>query len=180
MEHEYGLYLGRFQPFHDGHGTVVREALNHCKNLIIGIGSAQEGRTQRNPLTFVERGGIIYALTSFNTNIKIVPIYDRDEYADNASWGTYVLDQVTNITGVRPTIVFEGTESTHEHWWDDAGVEVIKIDRAETPISATKIRQMLLDDDKEGFTNNMPSGTWGLYNDLREIMLEVYNGKISN
>jgi citrate lyase synthetase len=75
---------------------------------------------------------------------------------------------------VRPTVVFEGVEDSHEHWWDDAGVEVVKLDRNERPISATQIRQMLLDDDKEGFTNNMPAGTWGLYDELREIMLEVY------
>jgi nicotinamide-nucleotide adenylyltransferase len=175
MEHKYGLYLGRFQPFHDGHGSIVREAWLHCDNLIIAVGSAQEKRTKRNPLSYAERGAILYALTPFNSNIKIVPIYDRDEYEDNASWGTYVLDQVENLMGVRPTVVFEGTEESHEHWWDDTGVEVVKVDRNETPISATQIRQMLLDDDKEGFTNNMPAGTWGLYDELREIMLEVYN-----
>ena len=181
QKHKYGLFLGRFQPFHDGHGSIVMDAWNDCDNLIIGIGSAQEGRTKKNPLTYAERGGIIWALTCFNPNIKIIPIYDRDEYADNASWGTYVLDQVEKIVGVRPTVVFEGTEETHEHWWDDTGVEVVKIDRNETPISATQIRQMLLDDDKEGFTNNMPAGTWGFYDELREIMLEVYqNEEIQN
>lgn len=175
MEHKYGLYLGRFQPFHDGHGSIVRQAWVHCDKLIIAIGSAQEGRTKRNPFSYDERAALIYALTQFSNDIKIVPIFDRDEYADNASWGTYVLDQVEKIMGVRPTVVFEGTEETHEHWWDDAGVEVVKVDRNETPISATQIRQMLLDDDKEGFTNNMPAGTWGFYDELREIVLEVYN-----
>lgn len=175
MEQKYGLYLGRFQPFHDGHGSIVRQAWLHCDKLIIGVGSAQEKRTKRNPFSYDERAALIYTLTQFSKDIKIIPIFDRDEYADNASWGTYVLDQVEKIMGVRPTVVFEGTEETHEHWWDDADVEVVKIDRNETPISATQIRQMLFDDDKKGFTNNMPAGTWGFYNELREIMLEVYN-----
>ena len=47
MEQKYGLYLGRFQPFHDGHGSIVRQAWLHCDKLIIGIGSAQEKRTER-------------------------------------------------------------------------------------------------------------------------------------
>jgi cytidyltransferase-like protein len=175
MEQKYGLYLGRFQPFHDGHGSIVTQAWLHCDKLIIGIGSAQERRTKRNPLSYDERAALIYVLTLFSKDIKIIPIFDRDEYADNASWGNYVLDQVEKIMGVRPTVVFEGTEETHEHWWDDAGVEVVKIDRNETPISATQIRQMLLDDDRDGFTNNMPAGTWGFYDELREIMLEVYS-----
>ena len=177
MKEKIGLYLGRFQPFHDGHGSIVRQAWIHCDKLIIAIGSAQEKRTKRNPLSYDERAALIYALTQFSNDIKIVPIFDREEYADNASWGNYVLDQVEKIVGVRPTVVFEGTEETHEHWWDDAGVEVVKVDRNETPVSATQIRQILLDDDREGFTNNMPAGTWGLYDELREIMLEVYHGE---
>ena len=40
-KHEVGLYIGRFQPFHNGHLSVVREALKHCNNLIIVVGSAK-------------------------------------------------------------------------------------------------------------------------------------------
>ena len=172
---KYGLYLGRFQPFHDGHGWVITNAFNHCDKLIIAIGSAQEKRTKKNPLSYSERGAIIRSVVAFNRDIAIIPIYDRDEYADNASWGNYVLEQVYNLVGVRPEVVFEGNEETHAHWWEDTDVEVIQIDRNETPISATEIRQTLLDDDKVTFTEHMPAGTWGFYDDLRNIMKEVYN-----
>lgn len=181
MKHKYGLYLGRFQPFHDGHEFIVKEALNYCDNLIIAIGSAQEERTKINPLSFMEKGVLIKVLTSYNPHIRVIPINDRDEYADNASWGSYVLDEVEKATGVRPTVVFEGAEETNQHWYDDdADIKTIRIRRDILPISATQIRQFILDDDKEAFKDNMPAGLWGFYNDLREIMLEVYDGKLSN
>lgn len=181
MKHKYGLFLGRFQPFHDGHGAIVMDAWNDCENLIIAIGSSQEGRTKRNPLTFYERGGIIQTLTFYNPHIIIIGISDREHPSDDSSWGEYVMEQVEKQCGVRPTIIFEGSEDVRSHWYDTLDVEVRITDRNEDPISATMIRQMLLEDDKEGFTNNMPAGTWGFYDDLRKIMLEVYgNEEIQN
>lgn len=55
MSEKIGLYIGRFQPFHRGHLSVVREALKHCSKLVIAIGSAQEERTKKNPFSFEER-----------------------------------------------------------------------------------------------------------------------------
>ncbi|MBP1357507.1 MAG: adenylyltransferase/cytidyltransferase family protein, partial [Sulfolobus sp.] len=40
-----GLYPGRFQPFHLGHLSVIKWALERVNELIILIGSAQESHT---------------------------------------------------------------------------------------------------------------------------------------
>lgn len=175
MKHEYGLFLGRFQPFHDGHGSIVMNAWNDCEHLIIAIGSSQEGRTKKNPLTFDERKTLIRALTWYNKDITIIGIPDRENPRDDSSWGEYVMNYVEKECGVRPTIIFEGSEDARSHWYDTLDVEVKITDRNEDPISATMIRQMLLEDNRRGFTMNMPCGTWGFYEDLRNIMLEVYN-----
>ena len=174
MKHKYGLFLGRFQPFHDGHGSIVMNAWNHCDHLIIAIGSSQEGRTKKNPLTFDERKALIRTLTWYNKDITIIGIPDRENPSDDSSWGEYVMNYVEKECGMRPTIIFEGSEEARTHWYDTLDVEVKITDRNEDPISATMIRQMLLKDDREGFTYNMPMGTWGFYDDLRRIMLEVY------
>ncbi len=52
-----GLLVGRFQPFHHGHLAVVREvrAKRPDEELILGIGSAQESFTWKNPFTSGER-----------------------------------------------------------------------------------------------------------------------------
>ena len=49
IKHKVGLYVGRFQPFHNGHLSIVKEGLAHCARLILVIGSAQESGTEQNP-----------------------------------------------------------------------------------------------------------------------------------
>ena len=54
-----GLILGRFQPFHLGHLSVIQEILNDQIEPMICIGSAQEGNTNDNPFTTKERKTMI-------------------------------------------------------------------------------------------------------------------------
>jgi len=50
-----GIFPGRFQPPHKGHGKVIKWALNKVDELIIAIGTAQESHTLQNPFTAGER-----------------------------------------------------------------------------------------------------------------------------
>lgn len=53
------LIVGRFQPFHKGHRYLIEKADNDFEEVIIGIGSSQKSRSERNPLTFEERRSVI-------------------------------------------------------------------------------------------------------------------------
>ena len=57
-----GLLVGRFQPFHRGHLAIVREvrAARPDDELILGVGSAQESYTWKNPFTSGERLEMIH------------------------------------------------------------------------------------------------------------------------
>lgn len=61
MNKEFDLivYIGRFQPFHNGHMEVVKEALQRGRRLLILVGSANSARTVRNPFTYEERRDMI-------------------------------------------------------------------------------------------------------------------------
>ncbi len=50
-----GFYIGRFQPFHDGHLRMVEEIATEVDELVLGIGSAGDSHTERNPFTAGER-----------------------------------------------------------------------------------------------------------------------------
>ncbi|MCX6777749.1 MAG: nicotinamide-nucleotide adenylyltransferase, partial [Candidatus Micrarchaeota archaeon] len=50
-----GLFVGRFQPFHNGHLKAIEWALAKCGKMIIVIGSAQSGMEPENPFTAGER-----------------------------------------------------------------------------------------------------------------------------
>jgi len=50
-----GLYVGRFQPFHNGHLECIKYCLNKVNRIIIVIGSAQYSHTLHDPFTAGER-----------------------------------------------------------------------------------------------------------------------------
>ncbi len=55
MEFNGLIFIGRFQPLHYGHLSVVEQALARAERLLIFLGSAQEARTAKNYWTAQER-----------------------------------------------------------------------------------------------------------------------------
>ena len=80
-----GLLVGRFQPFHRGHLEVVREirGTRTDEELILGIGSAQESYTWKNPFTAGERSEMIArALVEANLEgVVAIPLPDIQRHA---------------------------------------------------------------------------------------------------
>jgi len=50
-----GLYVGRFQPFHQGHLEAIQYVLKEAEEAVIAIGSAQYSHNTNNPFTAGER-----------------------------------------------------------------------------------------------------------------------------
>jgi nicotinamide-nucleotide adenylyltransferase len=86
-----GILIGRYQPFHKGHLEVVKELLDECDVLIIGIGSAQYSHTGENPFTAGERYSMISeALRDEKIPLEryiIIPIQDIH---NNSIWVQHV------------------------------------------------------------------------------------------
>ncbi|NLB75151.1 MAG: nicotinamide-nucleotide adenylyltransferase [Crenarchaeota archaeon] len=80
MEFKRGLYVGRFQPFHNGHLDAIKYVLQNIDELIVVIGSAQYSHNNHNPFTAGERIVMIrQALLEANVNLDklwIVPVPD--------------------------------------------------------------------------------------------------------
>lgn len=76
--YDYLVFIGRFQPFHNGHKRVVDEALKQANRVIILCGSAYRPRSLRNPWTFAERQAMIQAVYSESDNqrLTITPLLD--------------------------------------------------------------------------------------------------------
>jgi nicotinamide-nucleotide adenylyltransferase len=90
-----GLLVGRFQPFHSGHLAVVRElrASQPGEELILGVGSAQESYTWKNPFTSGERlEMILRAVEEAKLDgVLAIPIPDIQRHAQ---WVRYVESMV--------------------------------------------------------------------------------------
>ncbi len=72
------LFVGRFQPFHNGHLAFIKEICNASSYVIIAIGSAEESHTLSNPFTAGERTTMIYNTLHAEglKNFFVVPIED--------------------------------------------------------------------------------------------------------
>lgn len=83
------LFIGRFQPFHSGHMSVVQEFAPKAESFTIVIGSAQESHTLRNPFTAGERYQMIKDSLKEEKleNIDIIPLVDLNRYS---LWVNYV------------------------------------------------------------------------------------------
>ena len=83
-----GFYIGRFQPYHDGHQSVLEHIAQEVDEIIIGIGSAQLSHTIDNPFTAGERVLMItQALASLSCPFYVIPIEDIKR---NALWVAHV------------------------------------------------------------------------------------------
>ncbi|WP_299236922.1 nicotinamide-nucleotide adenylyltransferase [Natronomonas sp.] len=83
-----GFYIGRFQPFHQGHHTMIDRIREEVDELVVGIGSADQSHTVRNPYTAGERIMMITkALARFDMTTYAVPIEDLNR---NSVWVSHV------------------------------------------------------------------------------------------
>lgn len=54
-----GVFIGRMQPMHNGHLSVIKYMADQCDALVIGIGSSNKARSTKNPFLFHDRGRMI-------------------------------------------------------------------------------------------------------------------------
>lgn len=80
---DYIVFLGRFQPFHNGHLQTLRQAFDKAHKVLVICGSANKPRDIRNPWTYKEREMMILAsLTEEELGkVDVLPMEDR-EYND--------------------------------------------------------------------------------------------------
>ncbi|PAV09763.1 MULTISPECIES: nicotinamide-nucleotide adenylyltransferase [Methanocorpusculum] len=93
-----GLYVGRFQPYHNGHKAFIQKIAEEVDELVIGIGSAQMSHTVRHPFTAGERILMIARdLTPLDIPIYIIPLED---VARNALWVSHVISMCPPVTQI--------------------------------------------------------------------------------
>jgi nicotinamide-nucleotide adenylyltransferase len=130
-----GLFIGRFQPFHNAHLQDIKLALKEVDELIIGIGSSNVKRKKENPFTFDERVKMIdSALLSENiNNCYIFPIPD---FNNDGKWVQYIEKELPKFD-----IVYTGNSWTYR-CFKKFGYKVNKVDIIDG-ISSTIIRDLI-------------------------------------
>lgn len=89
-----GIFIGRFQPFHNAHLEIVKDILKDNDRIIIGIGSAQHSNEEKNPFTSKERKEMIESALQQEL-IHYYEIVEIPDVNDNEKW----VDHVISIAG---------------------------------------------------------------------------------
>lgn len=176
-QYEFGLVCGRFQTFHLGHEKLIDTALNMCENVLVFIGSAQESGTERNPYDAEFRKRILRAVYGERENLILKDLNDLTNENDiTPEWGKYVLDKAVEVIGRKPDVIIFGNDEERGKWFskeDINGIDEYEIPRGNIPISATMVRQMMIDNDKEDWKRWVNPKIYPLYDEMREKLLKV-------
>ncbi len=153
------LFVGRFQPFHLGHLSVIKKALEKEDRLIIVIGSAEENHEPENPFTAGERFQMIetalLAEGMKHEQFAIIPIRNVenfflwtahvDQYIPPVykvytgsqivkelylSYGKYEIRDIEMVSGISGTRIREKMQRSDSSWEKRVHPEVVKLVRA--------------------------------------------------
>lgn len=100
------IYIGRFQPFHNGHETTVLQSLSEADKLIILVGSSYQPRTPKNPFTFTERKEMIMNSISEESRHKVEVLPLRDYLYNEEKWLAEVQAKVFQHTNKQEDKIF--------------------------------------------------------------------------
>ncbi|KAF0811599.1 Bifunctional NMN adenylyltransferase/Nudix hydrolase [Andreprevotia sp. IGB-42] len=99
MQTDTLVYIGRFQPFHNGHLAMLQQALSLAGKVVLVLGSAGAARSSKNPFSFDERKAMITAAlaawdASRVADIRFVGVRD---YYDGQRWVAAVQQAVAAV-----------------------------------------------------------------------------------
>jgi len=86
------LFIGRFQPFHNGHLAVIKDLLHHYDHVNIVIGSAQEERTEQNPFSDDEREEMIRYTLEAERLPEHYSIFKSEDKNDDEKWALHIME----------------------------------------------------------------------------------------
>jgi bifunctional NMN adenylyltransferase/nudix hydrolase len=158
-EYQFGIYIGRFQPFHWGHLQTLKLALDTAAEIILILGSHRVASNIRNPWSSEERIEMIRSCLNAEdlSRIHFLPIRDW-LYSDNL-WLAAVQQQVFEITqGSSSVVVLGHCKDTSSYY-----LELFpQWDYVETGdhqgLNSTDIRRAYFEGSAEGYDAVVPPG----------------------
>ncbi|MFM2357716.1 MAG: adenylyl-sulfate kinase [Candidatus Parcubacteria bacterium] len=97
------LFIGRWQPFHDGHKTLIGVVLKEGKKVLIAVRDTPI--SEGNPYTLTERVDHIRKLYKDNPNVEVIPLPDITEvcYGRDVGWGIRKIEVGKEIEDISAT-----------------------------------------------------------------------------
>ncbi len=168
MEYNYAVFIGRFQPLHNGHLSVILQALREAKQLIVVIGSSPSARNIKNPWSFDERVLMIRACLQDSDFNRIHFVSSRDYHYNDNHWVTEIQQRVNYVTGGDSNVCLVGS-------YKDASSHYIKLFPQWEFVPAKNNQQMDATDVRNKLFGMSCTKTWGDKGDMAQFSQPVWD-----
>jgi bifunctional NMN adenylyltransferase/nudix hydrolase len=169
-KYQLAVFIGRMQPFHNGHLHVIREGFKIAENVLVLFGDSGGPRTVKNPFTPPQRGDMLVGACK-GLRLPNTPYWDTVlDHPNDQIWISRVNDAVSahmSSAGLTGKVAIIGhhkdTTSDYINWFP-------KYDTVEIPyqslgmdlltnIDATKIREFYFQDQLIYACGSVPQST---------------------
>jgi bifunctional NMN adenylyltransferase/nudix hydrolase len=157
-----GVLIGRFEPFHNGHHSLVKFALENVYELVIVLGSCNVARSIKNPWTGEEREEMIRACFDEETNERLKFVHASDYLYNDNRWLTSLQNQLAELNGEDDYILF-GEEKDRSSFYLRMFPQWKHLHAGDNFIhglDATKIREAYFQGDHHYVGNNVPAAVF--------------------
>ncbi|MBN2603577.1 MAG: nicotinamide-nucleotide adenylyltransferase [Candidatus Thermoplasmatota archaeon] len=134
------LFVGRFQPFHNGHLFVIKTYCDKVDTILIGLGSSQYSNSLENPFNEAERKKMIEESLKYHgiKNFEIISIPDIHNYP---KW----VDHVLSITSDFDEVI--SNSQLTKHLFNQKNIPVKETTNyAREKYSGSEIRRRIIND----------------------------------
>ncbi len=156
-EYQFGIYIGRFQPFHLGHLQTLKLALERAEQVILILGSHRVAADIRNPWSSQERIEMIRdCLSPEDLNrVHFLPIRDW-LYSDNL-WLSAVQQKVFEITKRSASVVVLGHRKDASSYYLDLFPQWDYLETGSYQnLNSTEIRQAYFGSRNQDYRDRIP------------------------
>lgn len=164
------VYIGRFQPFHNGHYKCIEAALDAAEHVLVLAGSDQASRSIKNPWTTKERrqmiaGSFKSACLAGCLSIQglVDHTYNDDKWFQQVQDLVYKYAQTYNIDESEIALLthFKDESSYYLNcfeMWNQFCVDTFRIGN-ERSLDATHLREFIFQDKSGLFQSVIPEST---------------------
>ena len=148
--HSVGIFAGRFQPFHNGHASIIEhlQKNHHLSYVFVVSGEKSSKDTLRNPLPQNVR---INLIENFTSNSNVCVLAANSPYIPSLITNVYPEINKTIKEGNSKVVVYSGDDrstdynrfvSNLQESGIDAEARTMNFDR--DLVSGTKVRELLI------------------------------------
>lgn len=177
---ETGLIVGRFQHIHIGHEKLINIGLSLCDKLVIFVTYRDNKETNKNPYNIeyrIKLLNIIYEKEINENKIVIYPFKDINlENGITHLWGTSIIDKYKEYMNMPLKCIIYGKDKNINKCFEPnivSNITEVFVDRVSLQISATTMREYLINNDYENWKKFANCKIHDEYTNIRNKLLKV-------